>query len=787
MSILVISQLNCLSQTTLLDSTLQFPIVTVTDLTPAQLSCTDVIILIAPTFTQQIQLFEQLQPEQQKLVLFTLTNAQLSEAKSGFLNLNAHPLLATDYLVLPICKQQVALKIQFWQNLGSQPPLKSQYWQQLHQMLDLIPEPIWYKDINFHYQYANQAFTDYTGIALSELVGQTSERVWPEITEFCRTSDQTVAFTHERISATEILTGRNKTGYFNIHKAPMFDNNDNLSNLFGFAKEITDSKNSEATTMRILDSLPFAACIRDLVGNVIYLNAHYKNDYNPDLAVGDNIFDSRFISDNAIHAEIKAEDALVAASKTILSYQKSLDFHGQVRVIQFHKAPIFDVSGNVVQLLMLFQDQTEQINQAERVHRLAFEDSLTGLANRIALYDILNLHQTSTRFGALFTIDIHNFKTFNDRFSHHVGNEMLKVIATRLQTQHPSHFVSRNGNDDFSLFMTFVAPPTHQQLQALATHLLEIVALPVVFEGGTYHVSAKIGIASAMLNTDTPDELISHSELAFQATDFNNPIILYTPALFASLQLRTNVLTAFEQALANEVIELFYQPQYSGTQTLLGFEALFRWPSNPFPQLNVVEIIAIIESSPLIHNLGTYVATKAMKFAKVINENRAVPLTVAINLSAHQVMAPDFVESLQTLQVNLDVPAHFIDLEMTESVLLENIDTNILKFAQLGAIGFHISLDDFGTGYSSLNYLAKLPLSCVKIDRSFICELSHNKQYRTLVRLIIEAAHALNLEVVAEGVETRDELDLLNEWNIDVIQGYYFSKPLPMNDALKLV
>ncbi|MGL6009419.1 MAG: EAL domain-containing protein, partial [Culicoidibacterales bacterium] len=272
--------------------------------------------------------------------------------------------------------------------------------------------------------------------------------------------------------------------------------------------------------------------------------------------------------------------------------------------------------------------------------------------------------------------------------------------------------------------------------------------------------------------------------IAKESTD--QKITAYNPDLIKQKQDYEQFLLEFEFALLNEEIELFYQPQYTCQNKLIGFEGLFRWPNNNFPQYNVGQIIGFIEKTPMIHQLGAYVLEKAMKFAYDINQNRTELLTVGVNLSAYQIMSPNFVEIIETFIEKYQIKPGMLDLEITETSLMEDFETNIVKFKHLKSLGFKISLDDFGTGYSSLNYLANLPLSTVKIDQSFIRQLSQQTRYQTLVRLIIDAAHSLDLEVIAEGVETQAELEILENLHADYIQGYYFSKPLPEKQAYAL-
>ena len=241
------------------------------------------------------------------------------------------------------------------------------------------------------------------------------------------------------------------------------------------------------------------------------------------------------------------------------------------------------------------------------------------------------------------------------------------------------------------------------------------------------------------------------------------------------------------QAIQNHEIELYYQPQYTVEKELVGFEALFRWNHPNYKHIPVDEIIRLIEELGLIDEVSNYVFLQACAFANQINQHREKPLVVSINISALSIMNDNFVDNLKSLIKQANVNPNYIGIEITETVLMENINENMTKILQLKDLGITISLDDFGTGYSSLNYLIHLPLSKVKIDRSFIQGMGKQEEFKDLVRLIINIAHSLDLPVVAEGVEVKDELDILKSMEIDTIQGYYFSRPVDKENAISLV
>ncbi|MGL5916564.1 MAG: EAL domain-containing protein, partial [Culicoidibacterales bacterium] len=601
---------------------------------------------------------------------------------------------------------------------------------------------------------------------------------------------QAVVTTHESQTFSDVFSSQMTSTFLQVYKSPLFDNHNQFVGIFGFAQDFSNLKTLQNKLQITLDSLPMGACIRDIHGEFIYFNELFANLYNHEIHIGQNIFEELDTLTQKERNFIYEKDQIIIQTGKPIIYQSTVQIQGEKRIIEFTKSPIFDLGGEVIQILLLLRDVTESVEQEARVHRLAFQDPITNLANRSGLFEMLGQKSVEKAddqaYGALFLIDILNFKRYNEHFGHDFGNLLLKEYASRLTQLKPTDFISRDS-DEFTIFTTFDTEPSSEKLQQYAAELLTELNRPLVLGNSSYDVDLRMSFDFMPLTEDLV-QTVSHCELALtiakESTD--QKITAYNPDLIKKKQDHEQFLLKFEFALLNEEIELFYQPQYTCQNKLIGFEGLFRWPNNNFPQYNVGQIIGFIEKTPMIHQLGAYVLEKAMKFAYEINQNRTELLTVGVNLSAYQIMSPNFVEIIETFIEKYQIKPGMLDLEITETSLMEDFETNIVKFKHLKSLGFKISLDDFGTGYSSLNYLANLPLSTVKIDQSFIRQLSQQTRYQTLVRLIIDAAHSLDLEVIAEGVETQAELEILENLHADYIQGYYFSKPLPEKQAYAL-
>ena len=311
------------------------------------------------------------------------------------------------------------------------------------------------------------------------------------------------------------------------------------------------------------------------------------------------------------------------------------------------------------------------------------------------------------------------------------------------------------------------------------------------FSRGEYAniVSVSIGVVRNECSSGDVETILLKGDLAvYKAKEKGkNQYVIYTDDLERERLFNLQMEYDLRHSIQNKEINLFYQPQYTVDKELVGFEALFRWNHPRYKHIPVIEIIRLIEELRLIEEVSAYVCLQAFEFANEINQNRENPIVVSINISALQIMNDNFVDNFKSLIKQANVNPNYIGIEITETVLMQNINENIKKIRELKDLGITISLDDFGTGYSSLNYLINLPLSKVKIDRSFIKGMGKQDEFKSLVRLIIDIAHSLQLPVISEGVENEEELEILKQMDIDNIQGYYFSKPISKEDALLLI
>jgi diguanylate cyclase (GGDEF)-like protein/PAS domain S-box-containing protein len=441
--------------------------------------------------------------------------------------------------------------------------------------------------------------------------------------------------------------------------------------------------------------------------------------------------------------------------------------------------------GDVENYILIFNDTTEYKKSRAQIDFLANFDNLTGLPNRVLLSDrlaiaITNAARQRKKVGILF-IDLDRFKNVNDSLGHSVGDQLLMETAKRLvATVRPEDTVSRLGGDEFVVLVPNIK--NEATLADLAIQICEVLQQAYNLSGISLHVTPSVGVALYPDDGEDVNTLIRNADAAMYLAKEKgrNNYQFYTPLLNASTLDRLKLESDLRLALDNGGFELHYQPQvFANGNALWGAEALIRWRHAERGLISPADFIPLAEESGLIIPLGNWVFAEAARQVTAWRKQGFPNLVVSVNISAVQFRKQDFVETIKKIMKQEGALAHSLELEVTESILMHDMESSINTLNELQSIGFRIAIDDFGTGFSSLNYLRRLPVNVLKIDQSFVREMAMERASLAIVESIISLAHALGKETIAEGVETKVELDLLKERNCHLIQGYYFSKPLP--------
>ncbi len=438
-----------------------------------------------------------------------------------------------------------------------------------------------------------------------------------------------------------------------------------------------------------------------------------------------------------------------------------------------------------------FQLKLRHKRAAEEIERLAFFDSLTGLPNRRLLHDRLQHVLTATgrhHFnGAVLFIDMDDFKTLNDTKGHSVGDLLLIEVAARLKScVRENDTVSRLGGDEFVIILEDLNEDPAQaaaQAEVICNKILTAVNQTFALNGFEYRCSTSIGISMFRDQDITEEELLKRADTAmYQAKSAGrNTLRFYDATMHVALESRAELENELRLALGKLQFQLYYQVQVDRQNRVLGAEALLRWANPKRGMVPPMEFIPIAEETGIIVPIGQWVLNTACTQLKLWqNDASTRDLTIAVNVSAQQFRQPDFVAQVRDVLHGSGVNPGHLKLELTESLLLANVDDIIAKMRELKRLGIYFSLDDFGTGYSSLQYLKLLPLDQLKIDQTFVRDITANTNDAAIVKTIVVMSETLGLNVIAEGVETQAQRDFLDIHGCHSFQGYLFGKPLPI-------
>jgi diguanylate cyclase (GGDEF)-like protein len=437
--------------------------------------------------------------------------------------------------------------------------------------------------------------------------------------------------------------------------------------------------------------------------------------------------------------------------------------------------------------LATHEDITERQRAEERIAHMAGHDALTDLPNRILLRERLDYELKRVKRGeclAVLCLDLDHFKSVNDTLGHPIGDELLKVVADRLRgcTREPDT-IARLGGDEFAIIMTAMQQPS--DAAALSRRIRDSVANPYHIDGHQIIVDISIGISVAPMDATQPDQLLKNADMALYGAkaDGRGVYRFFEPEMDARMKARRELEMDLRNALANKEFELHYQPLVNlQSNEISAFEALLRWHHPERGLISPAEFIPVAEETGLIIPLGEWVLRTACEETA----NWPSDVKVAVNLSPAQLKSRNVVQMVTSALEDSGMAGRRLQLEITESVLMQNTFSTLATLHELRKLGVQIAMDDFGTGYSSLSYLRSFPFDKIKIDRSFIEDLSNGAEPLAIVHAVAGLAKCLNMISTAEGVETQQQLDQLNSVGCTEMQGYLFSRARPAGEIAQL-
>jgi len=555
-------------------------------------------------------------------------------------------------------------------------------------------------------------------------------------------------------------------------------------------------RESEARFTLFMDTLPAAAFIKAPDSAILYANRYMADILGGRDWLGKSVRD--FFSPEAAEKMI-ADDRLALEAGYQVTEEYVQSANGQTRLYQAHKFSI-PRQGQPPLLGGIALDITEHKAAADRIEHLAFYDPLTDLPNRRLLLDRLQHALISSsrhhRCGALMLLDMDDFKTLNDTLGHDVGDQFLIEVAKRLQAcVREGDTVGRHGGDEFVVILEDLNEDTLAAMQAesVAVKIRRAINQPYLLDlsaGGvhntrSYHCTSSIGITLFRDSAISADELMKRADTAmYQAKAAGrNTLCFFDPEMQATVSARAALGNDLREAVLEGQFFLYYQPQVDGVGRMTGAEALIRWRHPLRGMVSPAEFIPLAEETGLILPIGDWVLeTACAQLVEWASKPEMAHLMVAVNVSARQFRHPDFVDKVLAVLDSSGADPRKLKLELTESLLLDDVEDIITKMNDLKAKGVGFSLDDFGTGYSSLSYLKRLPLDQLKIDQSFVRNVLTDTNDAAIARTIVALAQSMGLAVIAEGVETAAQREFLATNGCHAYQGYFFGRPMPASE-----
>jgi len=548
-------------------------------------------------------------------------------------------------------------------------------------------------------------------------------------------------------------------------------------------------RESEDRFRTLTASSPVGVFQTDSEGQYMYVNTRWREITNIyDIHLTQEAWVKSLHPEERFNVLNKWKDAVGQGAEFRLEYRLLRDDGTEVNVI-CHAKPLHDSGGLVTGYLGSLSDISELKSVQNQLEQLALYDPLTKLANRHLFRNrlekaIRNCGRTQAKLAILF-LDIDHFKKINDTMGHDQGDELLRAIAHRLRfCTRPGDTVARMGGDEFTILVPEIQHVN--EADAIARKVLDVLKVPIRLTGVEVIITTSIGITIGLDDADDANTLLKNADLAMYRAKAHgrDNYQFFSNEMNVELTRQLALEGELRQALQQNQFQLYFQPQIDLAENrLTGYEALLRWVHPQKGFIPPSEFIPVAEDSGLILPIGEWVLRTACEHIRLFREQGILPENghVAVNLSPRQFHDPNLLTVIRDLLQTTGIQSRELEIEITESLLMENVESTIITLNELKDLGIILAIDDFGTGYSSLNYLKRLPIHILKVDRSFVMDIPHDEDDMEITAAVIAMAHKLGLKVVAEGVELAEQAEFLKENHCDFVQGYYYGKPMPVS------
>lgn len=708
--------------------------------------------------------------------------------------------------------------------------------------IENLPELAFVKDKDTRALYVSREFENLLKEPLKNIIGKTNEEIWPRKVAYEMTKNDLEVFklsNGQYLTTEEEIEIHDKKHIYKGYKFPIeFSDKNKL--IGGIVVDMTETKEKEKKLRESYEEL--SAVYEELTATEEELRIQYNELQEKEellrkseeryqlalLASKDGIYDwdiknntvfysktwkkiigyeeselpdTYEVLENLIHPEERKAVLNVRnkyLNREIDKYNIEYRFRkkdGSYIWIQDSALAMWDNEGNPLRIIGTYTDIDGRKKREKIIFNMAYYDSLTGLPNRRyfekILKNILAFNENSYKAnkGIVLFLDLDNFKNINDTLGHDVGDKLLKIIANKLkEVLRKEDIISRFGGDEFLILQPNIN--TYEEAVESVNRIIDIFKDLWILGEHKLYITPSIGITVYPDDGEDVNIILRNADTAAYDAKFSgkNGYKFFEKSMFDQVLRKTEVEKALREAVKNNEFELYYQPQVEvSTGRIVSLEALMRWKNPELGFVSPVEFIPIAEETGIIVDIGEWVIRAACKQNKEWKNKGYCYDTIAVNVSSLQLRQRGFVELVKNILKEIGLKPEFLELEITESVLMESLEKSVEILNELRKIGVKTALDDFGTGYSSLNYLMKIPIDTLKIDKTFIDNVSTNYSQKSIIEGIIIIAHEMALDVVAEGVEVQEQLKILADKKCDKIQGYLFSKPYEAKDIEKIL